>query len=158
MLRAQSIRASVCALRPPEVGDVRLMSAQGLGCVKTQRRCNGVEWAFHQMSFRAVETSRACPVASSFGRLFSSSFDFLSFHTARVIRAILKVCPRLPVFPRERTSSGPVGMSQKCQTRKSLGSSNVIHDVGASLQSHIGRLQTLKSPPYSDPDLICRKS
>ena len=30
----------------------------GLGCVKTQRRCDGVEWAFYQMSFLVVETSR----------------------------------------------------------------------------------------------------
>jgi hypothetical protein len=33
----------------------------------------------------------------------------------RVIRVILPVCPRLPVFPRKRTSSRPVGMSQKCR-------------------------------------------
>jgi hypothetical protein len=31
-----------------------------------------------------VQTSRACSIAVDFGKLFLSSFDFLSFHTARV--------------------------------------------------------------------------
>jgi hypothetical protein len=37
------------------------------------------------MSFLVVEASRACSAAIDFGNLFSSSFDFLRFHTARVI-------------------------------------------------------------------------
>jgi hypothetical protein len=36
------------------------------------------------VSFLVLETSRACSVAIDFGKLFSSSFEFLSFHTARV--------------------------------------------------------------------------
>src|SRR5882757_2951385 len=58
------------------------MSELGLGCVKTQRRRDGVEWAFHQVSFPVIEISRACSL--QFGKLISSSLDFPSFHTARV--------------------------------------------------------------------------
>src|SRR5258708_25736686 len=62
------------------------MSVPGLGCAKTQRHSDGVEWAFHQASYLVVETSRACSVAIDFGKLFSSSFDFSRFYTARVNR------------------------------------------------------------------------
>src|SRR5271156_3362009 len=79
----------------------RRMSAPGLGCVKTQRRCDGVERAFHQVSFLVVETSRACPVAIDFGKLFSSSFDFLSFYTARVNRVVLPFGGSLPIYTRQ---------------------------------------------------------
>lgn len=36
-------------------------------------------------------------------------------------RVILTVCRSLPVFPNKRTISEPVGMSQKCQERSSIG-------------------------------------
>jgi hypothetical protein len=38
-----------------------------------------------------------------------------------VNRVVLTTHPSLPVFPRQRTSSEAVGMSQRCQERKSLG-------------------------------------
>jgi hypothetical protein len=41
----------------------------------------------------------------------------------RVIRVILTVRRSLPVYPEERTSSVSVGMSQRCQSTKSLRSS-----------------------------------
>jgi hypothetical protein len=75
------------------------MSALGLGCVKTQRRCDGVELAFHQASHLVVETSLTRFVAINFGKLFSSSFDFLSFYTTRVNRVTLTTRRSLPVFP-----------------------------------------------------------
>src|SRR5260370_39237803 len=78
---------------------VTAMSAMGLGCVKTQRRCDDVEWAFRQVSFLVVEASWAWSVAIDFGKLFSSSFNFSSFYTARVIRAVLPVRRPLPVCP-----------------------------------------------------------
>src|SRR5260370_3604811 len=59
-------------------------SVDDLGCVKTQRRCDSVEWAFCQLSHPGFETSRACLVENDFGKLFSSSFHFLSFYTARI--------------------------------------------------------------------------
>jgi hypothetical protein len=59
------------------------MSPLGLGCVKTQRRCDDVEWAFRQVSFLVAEASWAWSVAIDFGKLFSSSFNFSSFYTAR---------------------------------------------------------------------------
>jgi hypothetical protein len=37
----------------------------------------------------------------------------------RVNRFTLAMCWSLPIFPYEQTSSASVGMSQKCQTRKS---------------------------------------
>ena len=46
------------------------MSGSGLGCVKTQGRCEGVEWAFRQASFLVVEASRARSVAIDFRKLF----------------------------------------------------------------------------------------
>jgi hypothetical protein len=39
------------------------------------------------VSFPVVETSQACSVTTDFGKLFSSSFDFLRFHTARIEQA-----------------------------------------------------------------------
>ena len=39
--------------------DEPAISEKGLGCVKTQRRCDGVERAFHQVSFLVVEISQA---------------------------------------------------------------------------------------------------
>ena len=39
-----------------------------------------------------------------------------------------------------------------------FGVATLIHDVGASPQSHIGRSESEIAAPYSDPDLICRKS
>jgi len=64
--------------------DDRRMSPLGLGCVITQRRSDGVERTFHQVSYLAVETSRTCSVAIDFGKLFPSSFDLSSSYTARV--------------------------------------------------------------------------
>ena len=40
-----------------------------------------------------------------------------------VIRVLLTVLRSLPVFPWKQTSSRPVGMSQRCQSTKSLRSS-----------------------------------
>src|SRR6266436_1165411 len=59
------------------------MSELGLGCVKTQRRCDDVDCAFRQVAFLVVEASWAWSVAIDFGKLFSSSFNFSSFYTAR---------------------------------------------------------------------------
>src|SRR5260221_6859500 len=48
---------------------------------------------------------------------------FLSFHTARVISAVLTASQPLPVFPNQRTSSDRAGRSGSCQRTKSLRSS-----------------------------------
>ena len=63
------------------------MSGQGLGRVKTERRCDDVEWAFRQVSFLVVEASWACSVAIDFEKLFSSSFNFSSFYTASRVKS-----------------------------------------------------------------------
>src|SRR4030088_971551 len=76
------------------------ISALGLGCVKTQRRCEDVEWAFRQVSFLVVEASWAWSVAIDFGKLFSSSFNFSSFYTARVNRIVLDRAPITSGLPR----------------------------------------------------------
>ena len=46
-----------------------------------------------------------------------------------VNRAILTMRRPLPIFPRKRTSSGPLGMSQKCQKATSFD-----HLIGELLQ------------------------
>src|ERR1700686_4365341 len=79
------------------------MSEVGLGRVKTQRCCDDIEWVFRQATFLIVQASWACSVAIDFGKLFSSSFNFSSFYTARVNRAILSVGRLLPVRPQLRT-------------------------------------------------------
>src|ERR1700688_3320107 len=85
------------------------MSEVGLGRVKTQRCCDDIEWVFRQATFLIVQASWACSVAIDFGKLFSSSFNFSSFYTARVkrrntrceqmfsalpLRADIRRCPR----------------------------------------------------------------
>src|ERR1700675_5116563 len=60
------------------------MSEVGLGRVKTQRCCDDIEWVFRQATFLIVQASWAWAVAIDFGKLFSSSFNFSSFYTARV--------------------------------------------------------------------------
>jgi hypothetical protein len=50
-----------------------------------------------------VETLLACSVAIDFGKLFSSSFGFLSFYTARVKTGPDGLETPLPVCPGERT-------------------------------------------------------
>src|SRR6266436_8987869 len=94
------------------------MSELGLGCVKTQRRCDDVDCAFRQVSFLVVEASWAWSVAIDFGKLFSSSFNFSSFYTARVNRVILTMHPPLPIYPDKQKFSGSIGRSQTCQQRK----------------------------------------
>ena len=94
-------------------------SASGLGCVKTQRRCDDVEWAFRQVSFLVVEASCAWSVAIDFGKLFSSSFNFSSSYTARVKLGSEGSETRLPLYPRDQTSPTRPAMSVSCQQRKS---------------------------------------
>jgi hypothetical protein len=93
------------------------MSALGLGCVKTQRRCDDVEWAFRQVSFLVVEASCAWSVAIDFGKLFSSSFNFSSSYTARVKLGSEGSETRLPLYPRDQTSPTRPAMSVSCQNR-----------------------------------------
>ena len=81
------------------------MSGLGLGCVKTQQRCDGLERAFHEVSFLVIETSRGCSVAIDFGKLFSSSFDFSSFYTARVKTGSRGPAPGLLLCPQQWTST-----------------------------------------------------
>jgi hypothetical protein len=68
------------------------------------------------MSFLGLETSRACSVAIDFGKLFSSSFDFLSFHTARVIFGSRAIRLRGLLYPRGTDIVGLIAQVRKMPT------------------------------------------
>src|SRR6476646_7773010 len=67
-----------------------------------------------------------------------------------VNRLIFAVGRRLPVFPRNRTSSRPVGISQKCHERKSqaysiTSSARARRDAGTSRPSDFAVLRLMTS-------------
>src|ERR1700674_1315306 len=98
------------------------MSEVGLGRVKTQRCCDDIEWVFRQATFLIVQASWACSVAIDFGKLFSSSFNFSSFYTARVKNGNGNPKIRLPPYPRKRTL--PASRIQECNSFKPVRSPN----------------------------------
>jgi hypothetical protein len=55
------------------------MSASGLGCVKTQRRCSDVEWTFHQMSLLVAENFADLFGRESFRKIILVAFRFFEF-------------------------------------------------------------------------------
>src|ERR1700680_739597 len=90
------------------------MSEVGLGRVKTQRCCDDIEWVFRQATFLIVQASWACSVAIDFGKLFSSSFNFSSFYTARVNRYQNGPSARRPLSPRKRPNCEHCERSVSC--------------------------------------------
>src|SRR5712675_208089 len=94
------------------------------------------------MSFLVVETSRACSAAIDFGKLFSSSFDFLSFHTARVANGPDALEMRCPLLSRKQTSIG---------RRRKVGFLDLIPKSLRTNQAHrssADKLQRFDHPPH----------
>jgi hypothetical protein len=87
-------------------------------CIKACPATVGLDPCPVWVSFLVVETSWARPVAIDFGNLFSSSFDFLRFHTARVKLGPQAVSELDPFIPQERTCNNRCSISVSCQTRK----------------------------------------
>jgi hypothetical protein len=61
------------------------MSVTGLGCVKTPRRGEPIEWTFRQIAISAVRILERSQFLSIRERSFSSFSSFWGFHTAWVI-------------------------------------------------------------------------
>jgi hypothetical protein len=61
------------------------MSPLGLGCVKTRRRGEPIEWTFRQIAISAVRILRRSQVRSIRERSFFSFSSFRGFHTAWVM-------------------------------------------------------------------------
>jgi hypothetical protein len=61
------------------------MSLMGLGCVKTGRRGEPIEWNFRQIAISAVRILERSQFRSIRERSFSSFSSFWGFHTAWVI-------------------------------------------------------------------------
>jgi hypothetical protein len=73
--------------------------------------------------------------AIDFGKLFSPSLDFSSFHTARVIRVGLTMCRSIPVLTYEPTSAAPVGMPAQLEMKEAANRGGL--SVFCSLRSII---------------------
>jgi hypothetical protein len=61
-----------------------LLTAVGLGCVKTRRRGEPIEWTFRQIAISAVRILERSQFRSIRERSFSSFSSFRGFHTAWV--------------------------------------------------------------------------